>query len=320
MIGYEALHRSAAYVDYSDRGKILVTGEDRARLLHAMSTNDIAGLAPDAARYALFLNAQGRILGDAWILNLGDKLLLDTEPELRQKLQEHLDKYIIADDVYLEDVTQQWAEIGIEGPDSLALAQRLGFIQAPPQVSSDSVHLAHTSWGHAATPLSGTGSQGVRCFVSTEHKEQLLSKLRAAGVPEASSDEARVVRIENGVARYGEEITERFLVQEAGVMKGVHPNKGCYLGQEIVERVRSRAQVHRHLSSIEITGEAVPAAGTRIQSDGKDVAEIVSAVYSPQSKAVRALAYVRTEALANLQEMLTAGSGARAVVINNSPA
>ena len=96
--GYRALREEAAWVDLSDRGKIRVTGEDRARLLHAMCTNHIEQLKPGQGCYAFFLNAQGRILADANILCFEDHLLLDTEPESRYGLYEHLDRYIIADD------------------------------------------------------------------------------------------------------------------------------------------------------------------------------------------------------------------------------
>src|SRR5438045_3407124 len=109
MTGYEALWGGAAWVDLSARGKIRVTGEDRGRLLHAMCTNNIEDLAAGEGLYAFFLTAQGRIIADAYIYNLGESHLLDTEPETATKLRDHLDNYIIADDVMLEDETAQWA-------------------------------------------------------------------------------------------------------------------------------------------------------------------------------------------------------------------
>src|SRR5271157_610046 len=118
MKSYEALRTSAAWIDLSARGKIRVTGEDRARLLHAMTTNDIQHMQPGDGLYAFFLNAQGRILADAYIYHLGESFLLDTEPETAGKVLQHLDKYIIADDVTLEDQTAVWKAIGIEGPAS----------------------------------------------------------------------------------------------------------------------------------------------------------------------------------------------------------
>src|SRR4051794_16112399 len=103
MNGYQALRESAAWIDLSGRGKIRLTGEDRARLLHAMTTNEIQKLAPGQGSYTFFLNAQGRILADANVVILEDTVLLDTEPETRERVFQHLDQFIIADDVTLED-------------------------------------------------------------------------------------------------------------------------------------------------------------------------------------------------------------------------
>ncbi len=107
--------------------------------------------------------------------------------------------------------------------------------------------------------------------------------------------DARAVRIEHGHPRYGEEITERYLVQETGQLHAVNFNKGCYLGQEIVERVRSRAQIHRLLQPMEIDTAAVPAPGTKLKSGDADAAEIASAVYSPGLGHVAAMAYIRVQ-------------------------
>lgn len=306
MNGYEALRTGAAWIDLSGRGKIAVRGDDRARLLHAMSTNNVAALGSGQGIYGLFLNAQGRILADALIYNLGDSMLLDTEPELREKLQDHLDKYIIADDVYLEDVTERLAAVALEGPASLDRAAELD-LPIPTQA------LGIATWGNGfVVRVAMTGPTGLRVFIPVEEKAAVSERIEAI---EASADAVRTVRIENGVPRYGEEFSERFLVQEAGVMHGVHPNKGCYLGQEIVERVRSRAQVHRHLARVRINSEEVPAAGTKLQANGKDAAEIVSGVYSPATGAVIAYAYVRTEALANRPEMHVPNSLALATLL-----
>lgn len=290
MTGYEGLRESAAWIDLSLRGKIRVIGEDRARLIHAMSTNQIQGLQPGEGVYAFFLNSQGRILGDANIYNLGEALFLDTEPETSGKLRDHLDKYIIADDAELEDETEKWAVIGIEGPESLDCAGKLG-VPVPER------RYGAGEWenGFIARAAS-TGPEGVRIFVLQSKKDGLWARLRNADIPGADATDARIVRLENGIPRYGEDITERYLVQETDVMDAVHPNKGCYLGQEIVERVRSRAQIHRVLRRVRIESKTAPDAGTKLTSDGKDIAEMTSAVYSPALGEVVGLAYVRVEA------------------------
>src|SRR5580704_14079623 len=124
--GYEALTTSAALLDLSSRGRLRVTGEDRARLLHAMTTNHVQQMKPGDGIYVFFLNAQGRILADAYVLCFEDHFLLDTAPETREVVYGHLDQYIIADDVTLEDVTEQTFSLGLEGPKAIEAAASCG--------------------------------------------------------------------------------------------------------------------------------------------------------------------------------------------------
>ncbi len=125
-------------------------------------------------------------------------------------------------------------------------------------------------------------------------KEDLLAQFSLSGLGEATAAEAKTVRIENGRPRYGEEITERYLVQETGQLQAVNFEKGCYLGQEIVERVRSRAQIHRILRRVEIDSKEAPEPGTKFQSGTEDAGEVVSAVFSPALEKVVAMAYIRS--------------------------
>ena len=289
--GYQGLRENAVWMDLSNRGKIRVLGEDRARLLHAMTTQDVQSLTPGHGVYAFFLNAQGRILGDVNVFCREDCFLLDTEPETRQKLFDHIDRYIIADDVTLEDATGEMATIGIEGPRAAAILERLG----APVPDTD---YATRAWSDMTVArVSSTASGGFFVFLNPAKKTDLIAAIEAEGIAEASLDDARTVRIEHGRPRYGEEITERYLVQETAQLQAVHFSKGCYLGQEIVERVRSRAQIHRVLRRTEIEMVETPAAGSKLKSvDGQaDSGEIASAAFSPALGKVVALAYVRTQ-------------------------
>lgn len=281
--GYTALRETAAWVDVSARGRIKMTGEDRARLLHAMTTNNIQKLEPGQGCYAFFLNAQGRILADVRVWCFADHLLLETEPETRQKIYEHLDRYIIADDVTLEDVTDQTDAIVLQGPNvhSPTLAELWSHVPWPTSEGND---------GHVQTTTLG------RTIIAPKGKLPAVNQETTGEETQATLDDLRIVRIEHGVPRYGEEITERYLVQETGLLDAVSFNKGCYLGQEIVERVRSRAQVHRHLRLIEIDTDQVPAAGEKLLMNDADAGEIASAVYSPAWGKVAAMAYIRTPA------------------------
>jgi folate-binding protein YgfZ len=287
--GYAALREEAAWLDLSGRGKIRATGEDRARLLHAMTTNQVDTLKPGEGCYAFFLSAQGRILADVNLLCIEDHFLLDTEPETRTKVYEHLDRYIIADDVALEDQTDWIATLAIEGPNAGAVLAELG---AP----APAVPYSSESWKYGTVArVDTTGRGGFFLLVPMNDKATVISQLTKAGVPAATTEDARIVRIESGRPRYGEEITERYLVQETGQLQAVNFNKGCYLGQEIVERVRSRAQIHRVLRRLEIDTNEPPAAGTKLKSGDADAAEIASAVFSPALGKTVALAYVRTQ-------------------------
>lgn len=302
MNGYEQLRESAAWIDMSNHGKIRATGEDRARLLNAMATNDVKSLDPGEGCYTFFLNAQGRILGDANVFNLGESLLVHTEPETRLKLQEHIDKYIIADDVTLSDETEQWATIGLEGP---ASAEKLKTVSANLPTRDFGVSLWN---GGFIAKISATGAPGYRIFCPANEHPHLIETLKAAGVEEADSEAINVVRLEHGKPRYGNDITERYLAQETNQMHAVSFSKGCYLGQEIVERVRSRAQIHRVLTPVRIHSHTVPAPGTKLKVDGKDVAEITSAAFSPALNEVVALAYVRVEQAQAKNEMVVDNS------------
>jgi folate-binding protein YgfZ len=257
-------------------------------------------LKPGDGCYAFFLNAQGRILGDVNLFCFEDHFLLDTEPETRHKLFEHLDRYIIADDVTLTDETERISTIAVEGPEA---AQTLARLCSPiPQTPYSTLTCGESTVARADS----TGAGGFFLFTSTHDKPRLIRDLEIAGAVAAAPEAATIVRLENGRPRYGEEITERFLVQETGQLQAISFNKGCYLGQEIVERVRSRAQIHRILRRLEIDSSEVPPAGTKFEGG-----EIVSAVLSPALGKVVAMAYVRTQNSEPGTELTIAGAPAR---------
>ena len=286
--GYHALHHQAAWLDLAGRGKIRLTGEDRARLLHAMTTNQVQNLQPGQGCYAFFLNAQGRILADVTVLCLEDSFLLLTEPETRKKVLEHLDRYIIADDVTLEDETETLDAIAVEGPQAEGALAQLGALAVPAEPYG---HARSNGW--IVVRADTTGSGGFLLILPAAEKPRLLARLEAASVPLATPEEARTVRIENGRPRYGEEITERYLVQETGQLHAVNFSKGCYLGQEIVERIRSRAQIHRILRRVEIDTPQPPQPGAKLRTGDADAGEISSAAFSPSLGKTVALAYVK---------------------------
>ena len=286
--GYESLTTGAAFIDLSRRGRIRVTGEDRTRLLHAMTTNHVQQMKPGDGIYAFFLNAQGRILADAVVLCFEDHFLLDTEPGTRRSVYEHLDQYIIADDVTLEDITDQTFSLGLEGPKATDAAARCG-MEAPHH------RFAHVESNElVAANVAATGSHGFRIYGTIERKEEVIASMEGAGAIAASDEDAEIVRIENFVPRYGCDITEHTLPQETQQMHALHFQKGCYLGQEIVERIRSRGHVNRLLMGFRIDGAGKPPApGAKLMLEGQAAGEVTSSAVTPD--AVFGLAYIRTQ-------------------------
>ncbi len=183
------------------------------------------------------------------------------------------------------------ATIAIEGPQAGAILERLG---AP---VPDADYETRAWSGMTVARANSTGAGGFFVFLNPAKKADLIAAIEAEGIAEATPDDARTVRIEHGRPRYGEEITERYLVQETAQLQAVSFSKGCYLGQEIVERVRSRAQIHRALRRLEVDSPDAPPAGSKLKSvDGQaDAGEIASAAFSPAIGRVAALAYVRTQ-------------------------
>jgi aminomethyltransferase len=307
--GYDALRTAAAWLDLSARGRIYATGEDRARLLHAMTTNHVQQLTPGAGCYAFFLNAQGHILADVNLLCLEDRFLLDTEPEARERVLRHLDKYIIADDVALEDVTALLASVAVEGPHAAAVLAAVG---AP----APDAEYAHAPWeGGIVERASQTGEPGFRIFMPAEVKADWIARLESAGAVRGTLGEARTVRLEHGKPRYGEDIFDTTLPQETRQMHAVHFSKGCYIGQEIVERIRSRGHVNRLLVKLEVEGEAPLGGGTKVTTGAAEAGEITSSAFSPALGKVVALAFVRAQYAVDAR-LLQAG-GRVAVVVSS---
>lgn len=292
MTGYEDLRERAAWFPLPGRGKIRVTGEDRARLIHAMSTNHVQGLAPGQGVYAFFLNAQGRVLADANIFALEDALLIDCEAAVRTRLYEHIDKYIIADDAYLEDVSEVLPAIAVEGPRAHEL-----------------LPVPESTWGIASF---GDGFIARVTRVANDGCWFFGRFPDLNGIAQADEAAVDTVRLENGRAVFGIDFSDANIAHEARQMHALHFSKGCYLGQEIVERVRSRGHVNRQLVPLRIEGTAAPPRGSKVMEADKEVGQITSAAFSPALQVVCALAMLRTEAMA--KPLLVEGAAARAEI------
>jgi aminomethyltransferase len=295
---FQALIAEAAVYALPDRAWLSLTGSDRVRWLNGMVTNNIRDLSAGQGVYAFLLNAQGRILGDLHAFNRGDSILVETDRSQLAKLRETFDHYIIMDDVEVSDASGQIAAIGIAGPKSAQMLR-----SAEIEVSELApLQLASLTWRQIEISVVRTDNASVTGFelwVSPANAEELHHALVKAGARAVSLEALELLRVACGIPRYGQDIRERDLPQETGQARALNFTKGCYVGQEIVERIRSRGNVHRIFTGF--AGEnAMPAVGTKILAESKEVGEITSVGLLPVAGAEKAVAlgYIRREAVA----------------------
>jgi aminomethyltransferase len=297
------LLRAAAVAPLDHTGWIRVTGADRLRWLNGMVTNSIQELAPGQGCYNFVLNAQGRIQGDLTAFLLEDALLLQTSRDQIAKLLAHLNHFIIMDDVELADLSDQRHGLLIAGPRAAALLLQIGLPDPPPAP----MLMQTSTWREASIDIIHAHGPLVPRFElwadpATIH--QLTADLIAAGATTASPEALEDLRILEGTPRFGTDIrnseTAHDLPQETGQSRALHFTKGCYLGQEIVERIHSRGKVHRAFNGFELSG-FLPARGTVLEAESKPIGELTSvAAISLADRATPlqlALGYLRREAL-----------------------
>ena len=309
---YVELLTGCGIYDLGWRGKLVATGSDRLRWLNGMVTNNIRDLAPNRGNYSFLLNAQGRILADLYAYNRGDYILLDTAAWQVPKLKETFDKFIIMDDVEITDISQKLTSLAVQGPRAKEILHDAGmrFSDVDPMQVQD---VAWNDGGMSVTRMISEVAQTYEIWLAPASAGPLWEALVGRGAKPVGMQALEMFRVAAGVPRYGQDITERYLPQETAQDSALNFSKGCYIGQEIVERIRSRALLHRRLTGFIVDGPP-PATGSKIQRDGKDAGEITSAVRVPAGdrELTLALGYVRTEAQAPGTEM--AVDGIRALV------
>lgn len=311
-----ALHGSAGVYDLGWRARLRITGEDRVRWLNGMVTNTVKDLQAGQLNYTFLLNAQGRIQGDGEVYALADALLLATDHAQAERLRAHLDHFIIMDDVELTTETGVTA-IGVTGPKaSTVLRQVFPELPAP----EPGRHI-----GDGAILIACERRELYSLWCTNSAVTELWARLTAAGATPCGLEAVEALRILSGIPRYGADIHDKSLAQETGQTRALNFNKGCYLGQEIVERVRSRATVHRALRVFLLEGE-LPPPGTALFAAGNvdtPVGELTSITPVPLPDAERgsepeangrksyALGTVRVEA--SLAPLSYAGGAATAL-------
>ncbi len=296
--GYRALRETAGLIDVSTRGKIEVSGADRAEFLHNILTQEIKSLQPGQSTYAALLTAQAKILADMNVFIFEDRILLGTEPGVEKKLLPALEHFIITEDVVLKDVTAESGHLAVEGPHAES------FVSGLP--------------GAFVVDRGFTGRKAFGFPVLKNQLENLKREILGRGAAETGAQELEAARVEWGWLRYGIDMDENTPLPETGLDDVcVSETKGCYPGQEVVARTKTYKGLLRKMVRVLVAGKEIPKSGDKILRDGKEIGRVTSACLLPSGKAA-GLGYVAKGFFENPGEVILA-CGEKKIGAKTSP-
>ena len=360
---HAALRASAGVLDLSFRSRLCLTGADRGRFLHGQVTNDVKKLHDGEGCYAALVTAKGKMQSDLNLYCLPEEILLDFEPGLTQIVSQRLEKYLVADDVQVVDVTPHYGLLSVQGPKSESVVRALSLFTAAPDQPFRFTKISDATLGEiylvnqprcslprpateergesrgegqppdnqpSSSPPSppAAGGEGVpiACvgfdlFVPVNSLGAVADKLVAAaksvGGRACGWTALETARIEAGIPRFGADMDETNIPLECGLeARAISYNKGCYIGQEVLNRIHSIGHVNRELRGLRLADDlkSLPVKGDKLFANGKEVGYITSAVHSPALNWNLALGYVRRETNAVGTELKLRSAGNESVV------
>jgi len=294
---YRAFREAAAVIDRSSVGKAEVEGRDRASFLQGMLSNDVKALAPGQGCAAAFLDAHGKVMALLRVYALSDRLLLELPAGLTQKTLLLLDKYLISEKAAFEPLDEAYAVLSVQGAQAPALIA--GLAGAPMDLAPHA-HVEATLAG-IATRVVQRSEFGVRpgffLWAAPDAMPALRAAVEGAGATPVEPAVGEVLRVEAGEPVYGQDVDESVILPETNLEHLVSYTKGCYIGQEVVARVKYRGHVNRALTGLTLEGDRVPTPGAPLFAGEREIGRVTSAVRSLGLGAPIALGYVRREHL-----------------------
>lgn len=296
---YEAVKSSVGLADLSNRGKLRISGKHHLKFLQGMLSNDVDKLEPGKGRYAVLLTVKGRMISDMSVYKSVDFLLMDLEPGLNIKVSELLTKYRLSYKADIDDLTADMGLFSINGPKSGELLFKVLGVQEKELELYD--HFTQQLDGHEVhiVKVNRTLYEGYDIYTSSDSSLAIWGMLIEAGKQLGASpvgaQAMNTHRIEAGIPVYGIDMDESNIPIEAGLWSALDFEKGCYVGQEVVARIKWRGHVNWHLLGIVLEGSYVPSAGDQIFSGERKIGRVTSAVLSPGLKKPIALGYIRRE-------------------------
>ena len=283
---YEYLRTGGTGFYEQKRGLIAVWGKEAVQFLDGLISNDVKTLEDGAQMLAAFPNAQGRLLAVVRVLRQGERFLFDTEEATREKVFNNLFRFTYAGDFFVEDLSDNYPNIEIFGGD--------GIVTKAAKTEAFSEFYTSIRFSTAFSTI---------CFMPADLIEAFRNNLAESSTVQITDELYELLRIENGVPKYGIDMDETTIVPELGIDDLISYKKGCYIGQEIIARIHFRGHVAKQLTSLVLSEPG--AIATRLlhgseltNADGKNAGRITSVAFSPKMQKTIALAYVRYEHLA----------------------
>jgi len=298
---------NAGVIDLSSRGRVEVSGGEAVQFLNGLITNDVKTLEENSWMPAAFPNVQGRLVASVRVVRRGNTFLFDTEPATHSVMLKTLERFTLAGDFRVRDVTRETAHVSVQGKDS---ARVVGAALGEAAASVPQRKTVGVSWdGTNATVIRAThtAEDGFDLIVGAGEAPRLWEALMEAGARPVGFGALDILRVEAGVPRYGVDMNETNVVLEAGLDDAVSYTKGCYIGQEIIARIHWRGHVAKRLAGLVVDGEeAMPTLHeSKIKTpEGKEIGRVTSSTFSPRLRRVVALGYVKYDYLAPGTEVI----------------
>ena len=303
--GYQAVRGGGAgLIDLSERGRIRVSGSEAVMFLNGLITNDMKTLSENRWMPAVFPTVQGRVIGVVRVIRgNGSSFLIDTDRESHDAVLKTISRFTMAGDFRVTDETSETALLSVQGAGAREVVSKILDLDLPPD------GVAELDWQGAPVTIihaSHTAEDGYDFVVDAARASDLRHALEAAGAQPVSADVFEMLRVEAGIARFGRDMDETTVVSETNLDDAVSYTKGCYVGQEIIVRIKHRGHVAKKLTGLSFETDGKVEAGTIITStDGKEIGRVTSTAVSPNAGSI-GLGYVRYEYLAPGTNVLTA--------------
>lgn len=297
-----AVHTEAVILDLSHRGKIKVTGKDAAALIHGQTTNDIKKLKIGEGCHTVMISHKAKVLADLYVYNMGEYLLMDVHRSDVEYIIDHLGKHRISMEAELVDITDTLSYIAVEGRFAKDVTNTIFNVDIsdmsqnnilPVEYYENKIYIIRRDW---------TKDAGVYIYADKTVASKIWQELLANGAKPVGLNAWDVVRLEMGEPRYGLELDDSIMPPEANMEYAISYNKGCYVGQETITRIKSYGHVNKNLFGFVLTDVNKPPYKAKVMLDGAEEGYITSSVYSPYFKAQIALGYLRRDAQAKFKE------------------